>query len=231
MSQQISPIKGKKASTHSANLMLLNAWLFAIFLGTGFFFYNLSTTVEPIGQGVRIISRTLADLSIVLIGFSLAMSGICYFWNFADTHIGYRKYVGIVGFYLAAAHTAIALTRTPLSAFLAAERITPFLAAVFSMFIFLLMAVVSNTMAIKVLGYAHWKKILQFGYWAYLAGIVHFGMINQERWIRWVGETQVASLPQLSLVVFVFGCFVLGLRIALWIDTKKKHSRLLVKVK
>jgi DMSO/TMAO reductase YedYZ heme-binding membrane subunit len=179
----------------------------------------------------RVLNETFADAGFIIIGCSFALSGICYFWNFADTHIGYRKYVGIVGFYLAAAHTAIALTRTPLSAFLAAERFTPFLAAVFSMLIFLLMAVVSNTMAIKVLGYAHWKKILQFGYWAYLAGLVHFGMINQERWIRWIGEAQVASLPQLSLVVFVFGSFVLGLRIALWIDTKKKHSRLLVKVK
>lgn len=204
--------------------MLLDSWIFTAFLVAGFFFYNLMAATQTTGQGIRIFNHTLADASIVLIGMSLALSGICYFWNFADTYIGYRKYLGLAGFYMAAAHTVIALTRRPLSAFLTPDRILPFLAAALSIVLFAIMAAVSNTPAIKRLGYPHWKKILAFGYIAYVAGLLHFGMLNYARWFSWLAGTEAigTQVPPLSFIVFVFGGFVLGLRVALWIDTRKK---------
>lgn len=205
-------------------MMLLDSWIFTSFLVGGFFFYNLISAAETAGQGIRILNHAVADASIVLIGMSLALSGICHFWNFADTYIGYRKYLGLAGFYMAAAHTVIALTRRPLSAFLTPDRVVPFAAAVLSIILFAVMAAVSNTPAIKRLGYPHWKKILAIGYLAYLAGLMHFGMLNYARWFTWLTEAEgvATNAPPLSLLVFVFGGFVLGLRVALWIDTRKK---------
>lgn len=205
-------------------MMLLDSWILTSLLVAGFFFYNLLTATQTAGQGIRLFNHAVADASIVLIGMSLALSGICHFWNFADTYIGYRKYMGLAGFYMAAAHTAIALTRRPLSSFLTPDRIIPFVAAVLSITLLAVMAAVSNTTAIKRIGYPHWKKILAAGYLAYVAGLVHFGMLNYTRWFTWLEATEPThtQAPPLSLIVFVFGGFVLGLRVALWIDTRKK---------
>ena len=203
--------------------MLLDAWILTSFLTALFFFYNLVSIPNATAQGLRILNLSLADASIVLIGLSLALSGICHFWNFADTYIGYRKYLGLAGFYLAASHTLLVLSRRPIQSFLTTERIAPFVAAVVSIALFAIMAAISNTFAIKRLGYPHWKKILAAGYVAYLAALLHFGMIHHARWISWLvgnGTLEITLVP-LSFIVFVFGSFVLGLRVALWIDTKK----------
>lgn len=184
-------------------------------------------TAAPDAQTARLLNHTVADVSILLIGLSFALSGICYFWNFADTLIMYRKDLGLNGFYLALTHTILVLIRRPVSSFLEPERIGPFMAAVLSLLIFTVMASVSNRYAITALGGVAWRRVLRFGYVAYILGLIHAGMLGIDRWIAWVLTTPTSMatlLPPMSFMVFIFGCFVLGLRLVLQYDLRVRSS-------
>jgi hypothetical protein len=46
----------------------------------------------------NVLNKSVADTSIILIGLSMLLSGVCYFWNLFDTKIVYRKHLGLVSF-------------------------------------------------------------------------------------------------------------------------------------
>ena len=50
------------------------------------------------------LNKSAADTAVVLMGLSMLLSSICYFWNSFDWAIIYRKYLGLIGFAFAIAH-------------------------------------------------------------------------------------------------------------------------------
>src|SRR3989338_8627418 len=115
-----------------------------------------------------IINKVLASTSVSLIGISLVLSSICYFWNFADSKIIYRKHLGIIGFIYAVIHTIVSLFflsdhfQFP-DYFLAPDHVLTFLAGLVALTIFLFMTVISNNYAVHELGGQNWRKVLRYG--------------------------------------------------------------------
>ena len=73
-----------------------NSWLvsgIAFILG---WLYEMAAGV-PIGW--LVLSNALAISSALLIVASFALSGFSYYFDFLDSKLGYRKYLGVVGFY------------------------------------------------------------------------------------------------------------------------------------
>ena len=58
----------------------------------------------------NLLNKAVADTSVVLISLSMLFSSICYFWNFADTKIVYRKHLGLVGFAYAVVHLLLSFS-------------------------------------------------------------------------------------------------------------------------
>ena len=175
----------------------------------------------------RVLNRSTADTAMILIGLSFALSGICYFWDFADTKIMYRKDLGLWGFYFGVAHLAISLIRTPLSRYLADDRIASFSLGVVGIVIFAIMASVSNRYAVRELGGLWWRRVLRTGYIAYAAAIAHFILKNTDRWMGWMTSHDPARalFPPFSLITVLFATSIIVLRLALWSRTSSAKSK------
>lgn len=174
--------------------------------------------------GIKTLNRVLADLSFILLGMSLGMSSVCYFWNFADRLVIYRKHVGIVGVVYLLLHGAISLSyagKTPiLTYFLSDANRVAFLAAVAATVIFLIMTAISNRFSIQHIGPKQWRIIMRIGFLGYILGMIHAGIKASPGWIGWfAGDGSFA--PPFGLIVFCFGVAVIVLRIALEIALPK----------
>lgn len=174
------------------------------------------------------INRVFGDVSMILIGLSFALSGICYFWDFADAFIIYRKELGVVGLGYALIHTVIALTNMhnifPLTTFFfGKENVIPFGSALIALIMYIGMVIISNRYLIRKIGGQTWRRLLRVGYIAYILSIIHFGILGYSDWLEWlVGKGSV--MPPFGLLIFIFGIFVIGLRIVLFFATLK-HAR------
>lgn len=200
--------------------MLVSACLFCLFIFYAFF--------QTGGLGIVAVSAALAQTAFLLIGLSMVLSSICYFWNFADTKIIYRKYLGLSGFAFALTHGIIALWFLPGVSFLdyfKQNNIMPFTFGVLALFIYSMMALISNKYAITKLGGNFWRLLLRLGYLAYAYTIIHFALRSSSQWMQWVASPR--SLPPMSLLLFLFGLGVIILRLALFLSQTffKKNSK------
>lgn len=171
-------------------------------------------------------NRVFADVSLLLIGLSFALSGICYYWNFADHFIIYRKQLGVVGFSYAVLHASISLFLPHAKPFLfyyfSSENMLSSVFAIVALIMYLGMIIVSTKYVIQQIGGQTWRKLLRVGYIAYFLSILHFGLILYEPWILWLTGQAKTFLPPFSLFVFLAGVAVLLLRIFLWISLAHK---------
>ena len=175
----------------------------------------------------RIANRVIADISMLLIGLSMMLSSVCYFWNFADKYIIYRKHLGIAGFAYAMAHSLLSLFFMPKvfpfpEYYLSERNIFPFICALISLIIFTVMTIISNKFAIHELGGSLWRKLLRVGYIAYALAIIHFGLKGAPYWWSWLIGKSENIVPSFSMYIFLFGCIVIYLRIKLFIATRHK---------
>lgn len=172
-----------------------------------------------------VANKVFATTALILIGLSFALSGICYFWNFADSKIVYRKDLGLSGFAFAIVHIIISIfflpNRFPYPQWMNEHWISALFGTV-ALIIFSIMAAISNNFAMQRLGVKQWKLILRTGYVAYTAVIVHFAVLKYTEWIKWFTTFQ-PLLPPLSLFAFVFSVGVIVLRISMFID-RLKHK-------
>ncbi len=171
-----------------------------------------------------VLNKTAADTSIIVMGLSMLLSSICYFWNSFDSLIRYRKHLGLVGFAFACAHMVLSFP-----AFQALFRpevwqkglMWPALTGTLAMVIFTVMALVSNTKMAMLLGGKTWRRILRTGYVAVLFVLAHVVILKSARWITWY-ENGMQTAPALSLLVSGFMVVVILMRIALWLATRNK---------
>lgn len=173
-----------------------------------------------------IANKALAVTALVLVCLSLALSAICYFWDFADRQIIYRKHLGIIGFFYALAHTIVSLFFLPAyftfpTYFL--QPWQPFLAGLLALVILTFMAATSNNWAIKKLGAENWRKLMRItGYTALILAIIHLTLLKYRSWVNWLTEKN-KILPPLSLLAILFATGILLLRLAFWVSRNKKN--------
>ncbi len=177
-----------------------------------------------------IANRVAADVSILLIGLSFALSGLCYFWNFADHFIIYRKHLGVIGFIYALFHTYFALFMSSRAKpyviyYLQEDRLIPFLSAVIAIIMYAGMVYISRKSMVQKLGGKLWRQLLRLGYIAYALSILHFGMLLYTDWLEWLLGGGDSLFPPFSIFVFVAGVSVIVLRIALWISRLKNSTQ------
>lgn len=170
------------------------------------------------------VNKAVADASVVLIGLSMLLSSVCYFWNFADTLIIYRKHLGLVGFAFAVVH--LLLSSTSLLRLLDPTAWTngslyPVLTALIATFIFTIMTVISNNHAARELGGVRWRGILRTGYIALIFVLLHVALLKMSRWVSW-WQTGMERPPALSLIISVFILVVLIARVCLWWSLRGK---------
>lgn len=173
------------------------------------------------------LNKAVADTAVILIGMSMLLSGICYFWNFLDTKIIYRKHLGLMGFAFAVVHLLLSW-----GAFLNLLKIETWqqqkfwapLTGLIALTIFTIMALVSNKFSALKLGGKVWRGILRTGYIALLFVFAHVVILKAMRWEAWA-KGGFKSLPSTSLLVSIFILLVLLMRIALWASLKKKARR------
>ncbi|MDQ3008915.1 MAG: ferric reductase-like transmembrane domain-containing protein [bacterium] len=174
----------------------------------------------------NVLNKVVADTAIVLMGLSMILSGICYFWNRFDSSIRYRKYLGLVGWAFAIVHLLLslpALQVLQMSSNWSTSRIWPPFTGLLAIIIFTIMALISNTFSAQLLGGKVWRYTLRTGYVAVLLVFAHVALLKMARWTTWY-EGGMQTPPSLSLLVSVFMIVVILMRVALWVALARKKA-------
>ena len=163
------------------------------------------------------LNQAIANAGMIMIGLSFLLSGVCYFWDYFDSKIIYRKHLGLVGFWLIVIHAILtmSLPAFPFFKFFLSQNIVAFLAALVALLIFIMMAVISNNYAARELGGKRWRMLLRTGYIAYFFGTVHFFIKKYPLWEQWFSGVSGFTAPPFSLLVLFFVIIVIGMRLAL----------------
>jgi DMSO/TMAO reductase YedYZ heme-binding membrane subunit len=177
------------------------------------------------------VNKAVADTSVIFICLSMLLSSICYFWNFADTKIVYRKHLGLVGFGYAVVHLLLslpALKQLTNPQAWQSGAVYPVLAATVATIIFTVMALISNNYAAKELGGIWWRRILRTGYLGLIFALAHVALLKMSRWVTWWQEG-TSRPPALSLIVSVLIVITLVSRLILEVSLRRKTAKLTAK--
>lgn len=177
------------------------------------------------------LNKSVADTAIILIGLSMVMSSVGYFWNRFDHLVIFRKHLGLVGFAYGVAHWL--LSWGLFLSVLKAETwqkgaMWPAFTGVVALVIFTIMALISNQFSARLLGGKWWRFILRTGYAAVLLVAAHVVLLKGPRWITWY-EGGMKTPPSMSLMVTVFMAVVVLMRVALWWSIKQQKANVLKK--
>jgi DMSO/TMAO reductase YedYZ heme-binding membrane subunit len=203
----------------------LRMWINTLILSISVFVFGSAYLFARRGNfDLYIANKVFATTALVLIGLSFALSGLCYFWDFVDTKIIYRKILGLTGFYYSLVHIFVTLfllpNKFPLPSWILGHVTTVFFATL-GLIIFTAMAIASKDDVMHELGSKKWRMTMRAGYIAYIFIIIHFTMLKYKGWINWF-NTKEPFLPPLSLLEIFFAVAVIGIRIALEISLRKK---------
>lgn len=208
-------------------------WLKSLWFGAAMVVLCLAYLLLEEGEiTVDVWNKAFGDAALILIAFSFALSGLCYFWDFVDTKIVYRKYIGVVGFYFALVHLgfSLALLRQEYDFweyYSVPQYGVSMTFAYAAMLYFFVMVVISDKFAMRELGTERWRKMLRVGYVALLFAMVHFAIRRWDIWVTWFQEFD-PWLPPLSLWMIVLALGTLLLRVALWVSLKRKERNSVV---
>ncbi len=234
--QRFEEIMKKRGASLPFKLSLHTAWVSLLVFIIAYWYLSLT---EP-GSVIVTTNKALADGAMILIGLSFALSGLCYFWDFIDTKIIYRKYLGLSGFAFGLAHGIMSAIfyfvwkprgyetnpifvlghKWDFGSFLVPNQYAFFSAAI-ALSIFAMMAAISNQYAVHELGGVWWRRLLRVGYAAYIFATLHFTIKNIPEW-RAMYASPEFELPPLNFFIFLLVCGVIGLRLALWHSLRKK---------
>lgn len=234
--QRFEEIMKKRGTTLPVKLSLHTAWVSLVVFIISYWYLSLTES----GSVIVTTNKALADGAMILIGLSFALSGLCYFWNFIDTKIIYRKYLGLAGFAFGLAHGIMSAIfyfvwkprgyeENPIfilghqwdfGSFLVPNQYA-FASAAVAILIFALMAAISNQYAVHELGGVWWRRLLRVGYIAYIFATIHFAIKNIPEWWAMYASPEF-ELPPLNFFIFLLVCGVIGLRLALWHSLRKK---------
>ena len=215
----------------------MNSIIFAhLILILVIFYYYLSES----SFDLHYFNKSLASTAVILIGLSFALSGLCYFWDFADTKLLYRKFIGIVGFGTGLLHAYISLlfyinkmeysgsnfdlyNKWNFYGF-DVSNVYAFIFGLIALIIFAFMTGISNRYATVELGGQRWRIFLRTGYIALFLILLHFSIKNYTNWLLWFESGNLWPPMNLILVIFIFLVFFLRAALEIDINRKKKKS-------
>ena len=208
----------KKLKVQTDKQHYLRTIIFSLFIFASTYFYINSLKIP------NALNKATADTSIVLIGLSMLLTSLCYFWDFVDTKIIYRKYLGIVGYLFGVIH--IVLSFSAFQSLFIPETWQkgipwPVFTGAIALAIFTIMALISNKYAAYTLGGVIWRKILRLGYLAVALVWIHVFLLKSSRLITWY-QAGMKTPPSASLLVLIFMAIVILMRILLWSSLLKK---------
>ena len=172
-----------------------------------------------------LFNKAVANAAFLLIGLSMLLASLGRFRRIAPNRLVFKKYLGVVGFGLAALHALtshLALrAKFPWPAWTRQNWETALLGfAAFALFA--AMAAVSNRQATELMGGAAWRRFLSVaGYLGVLIVILHASWLKWPSWLNWV-KTFDPWLPSLSLPMVLFGLAVLAARLAVRLSGTEK---------
>jgi len=198
----------------------LKSLLFGLLLVGGELAY-LNYTNPPLN--LRSVNLAVAGVGLILISLSLFLSGITYFFDFADKQIVYRRYLGVMGALSAGVHVAITLYTKGNAAKMIAYILNGSPAILYgaaALVTLILLTIISNTYSAKSLGNVWWRRILRLGYLALGLTALHMGLLRYKGWFKWLGEP---TWPSTSLILtgIVLITFIIRMLLGLALTIKK----------
>ncbi|MEN9407524.1 MAG: hypothetical protein RLZZ455_740 [Candidatus Parcubacteria bacterium] len=200
-------------------------WIWSLFISllvsSLFFLYSLWLGVTP---SWRMFNTVAANTGITVIILSLAIGTISYFFPSVARFIKYRKEIGIIGFFVVLLHIFVTLfylqEKFPFPAsYLHGKSLLSFSAALVSTLILTMMALISNSLAIKFFG-KWWRRLLRIGYIAVLFALLHMSLRETRSWGAYIQNFMAP--PPLSILILWFGVWVILLRICVYFLTRSK---------
>lgn len=173
-------------------------------------------------------SKVVAGTSGFLLAYSLSLSTLGYYFNFLDSKVIYRKYLGLLGYYFALFYSVMLLFVNPdryFYGFFANFWSADFVLGLSAMAILTVMALVSNNSALKFLGPARWRAILRLGYLAFFLLVVRAIILEGDLWSSWLATE--SGLPPVRLLLSVVAIFVIFTHYAIYFSEwlKKKSPK------
>lgn len=218
----------KKRKPTSMKRLWMASIVFGILCVAVALLYIVALTHEA--SGIEALNRSLAIGTVLTVGVSFALSGLCYFWDFVDTKIIYRKYIGIVGLDLALLHGALSWYlyaspdhNSPAYTYhylwsVGGLHISNSASVVFGIIALLILGIMfmsSRSFIMPKLGGKRWREVLRTGYAALFLSIFHFGIKQSTDWTHWMQSQNHIMFPPSSFIVLIFIVAVLALRLAL----------------
>lgn len=211
--------------------LLFGLWLrpllFAVF---GFIFFGTYAYFYLGKFSLLGASMTIAGTASICIGASFALSGLSYYLTPFRKMLGYKRYLGLLGYFLALTYAVMLLFVDPAKYYLGFFTnlgSANFILGLTAMAILTVMTVISNNFFMKKMGIVKFHAILRFGYLAYFLLVLRAILVEGASWSIWLGTLE--GLPPPRLLVTIFATCVILLRLILEISlrsAKKKSSAL-----
>lgn len=171
------------------------------------------------------ISQAIAGAAGFMVGISLALGSLAYFKRSLGPKVANRKYIGLVGFWLALTYAVMLLFVDPdryLFGIFGTLSTTDGFFGLTAIIILSIMALVSNNWGIKKLGAKNWRMILRLGYVAYFLLVLRAITLEWEIWTAW-WNMPLFELPPPRLLVSIFAVLVILLRVAVTVSKTLKR--------
>lgn len=167
------------------------------------------------GKTVVYVQSVLAGTSGILLAMSLSLSSFSYYFNFLDSKIVYRKYLGLMGYFFAMFYTILVVQGNPILYLYSFPHnlFEPTVGlGIVAMTIFTVMALISNQKAVGLLGGKNWKTILGLGYVAYALLVMRGILLDGYLWIEWFSDITAPFTVRMFLTLL--GILVLLFRVS-----------------
>lgn len=172
-----------------------------------------------------LFNKSLATTSLLLVSLSMLLTGWSYFRPGAGRVLAYRKFFGLLGFWIGFAHGVVS------HAFLSGQfpfpswglkNPTASILGVAALLLFGVMAAASNRRVKGRWGGEAWRKFLRYaGYSALVAALIHAAVLKWASWTNYF-RTFDSVLPSLSLPIGLVAAAAVILRVAVWASKRRR---------
>ncbi len=182
--------------------------------------------------------KTFAGTANILFALSLSLSSFGYFFNFLDTKILYRKYLGLLGYFSALIYTVLLPASNPeryFYGFFDNFWSSDILLGTAAMAIFTGMALISTDKAMLAIGPVRWRHLLRLGYLAFFLLVVR-AVLNQalpvgadgipEMWLVYLDNPD--HLPPPRLLFSLIALMVIAFRLSVELDKLREKRKVTV---
>lgn len=197
----------------------LGGIVLALSIVYSFFFYQ-DVSILPLSQAIGLAAA-------LMIGFSYAMSGFGYYFDFLDAKVGFRKYYGLVGLLLAIIHAYTLFFVDPeryFFKFFFNLGSVDFVLGIMAMAILLGMVIISTPEGIKTIGAKNWRLGLRTGYVASALFVTRASLLYSNDWHYWLDHGDW-YLPPPTLLATLFTIGVIVFRASIFVSQEFKKLR------